>query len=155
MLRGSANPCTTWPVAGQTKSPAEAAPGAAGAAGAGAGGDVGAAAGAGAVGGAIATGPGVAAAGGAADFSSSNSESEYGCLVAIGSVLSMFDDCGGGGAAIVPPGPGSGRDSTRLDGTGVVSITSGAESAAPGAGAGTGKVATGGTGAGAAAGRVV
>ncbi|MEB2336860.1 MAG: hypothetical protein OZ920_09290 [Burkholderiales bacterium] len=68
----------------------------------------------------------------------------------------MFDACGGGGAAIVPPGPGNGRDSMRLDGIGVVSIATGASAAVgwPGGGvaaAGGG----GGVGAGVAAGRIV
>src|SRR5690606_37954879 len=121
MLRGSEKPCTTWPLAGQMKPLASAAAGAVDGAGLAA---TAAGGGAGAVGGADATGPGVAG-GAAEDFSRVSSASEYGCFVARGSVFSRFVDVVGGGAASVPPGPGSGRDSTRLEGTGVVSITSG------------------------------
>jgi len=142
MLPGSAKPCTICPVAGQMKSPAavEAAGGCV------AGRVAGGAAGGGALGGADATGPGAAAAGVSDDRNRASSASEYGCFVAIGSVFSMLEDCSGGGAAMVPPGPGSGRDVTLLAGTGVVSITGAASDGADGA---AGGVAIGGTGSGA------
>jgi hypothetical protein len=65
----------------------------------------------------------------------------------------MFVDAAAAGIAMVPPGPGNGRDSTLLAGTGVVSITGGASatvvstcddagaSAAGGAGGGAGSAA--------------
>src|SRR5690606_22114422 len=138
MLRGSEKPCTTWPLAGQMKPLASAAAGAVDGAGLGA---AAAGGGDGAVGGADATVPGVAA-GGADAFSCASNASEYGCFVARGSVFSRFVDVVGGGAAIVPPGPGSGRDSTRLDGTGVASITIGPPAAGPASGV-TGAAAAG------------